>query len=326
MTLRPQDYPVMGFATGIGGFERAAESIGLPVAGTCEINANARAVSFMSSGRHPLGDLFSLKPEDLPKAEIYVAGFSCKPFSQLGPRPGFVHKEGMMVFQIIHLAKIRRPKMICFENVPFIVHHNTGRTLESINEALAEAGYSPLEWQILNSAHWGVATARRRWFALSFRADQKIHPIIWPNPRKPAKTVRSALLPKHLTRDLVVSSRDFIADGRKTPRPDEYSPLYVGCIKKNFHGRRVYSPDAPAPTFTSGTGGGGGASGLFLIDGEIRKLHPFEMLNCMAFGRIPMPFRGAVGARLAGNALVPPVASDVLKAGVTALTGQEYPS
>jgi DNA (cytosine-5)-methyltransferase 1 len=316
----------MGFATGIGGFERAAESAGLPVAGTCEINKDARTVSFLATGKHPLGDLFRLKPDDLPHAEIYVAGFSCRPFSQLGPMTGFTHREGLMVFQIILLAKERRPKIIVFENVPSIRSHNGGQTLEVINSALVEAGYRPLEWRILNSAHWGVPTARRRWFAISFRADLDVQPIVWPNPRKPAATVRSILLPEHLTQDLIVSSREFIRDGRKTPRPDEYSPLYVGYIKKKFHDRMVWSPDAPAPTFTSGTGGGGGASGMYLIDGRIKKLHTLEMLACMKFGRIPMPFRGATGARLVGNALVPAVAADVLRAALIALTGEEFSS
>lgn len=326
MTFFPKDYPVMGFASGIRGFEQAAESIGLPVAGTCEIDANARTVSFLATGKHPLGDLFRLKPENLPHAEIYAGGFSCKPFSQLGPMTGFDHREGLMVFQIIRLARARRPKMIVFENVPAIVSHDGGRTLDAINAALVEAGYRALDWRILNSAHWGVPTARRRWYAVSFRADMGFRPIDWPDPRKPARTVRSVLLPPNLTKDLVVNSKGFTPDGRKTPRPDAYSPLYVGYLRKKFRERLVWSPDAPAPTFTSGTGGPGGASGLYMVDEVIRKLHAFEMLACMGYDRTPMPFRGSAAGRLIGNGLVPAVAADVLRAALTALTGEEVPS
>ena len=100
MKYDPKDYPVLGLCSGIEGFELAAESLGLPVVATAEIDEDANTVAFLNSGRHPFGDNRLLKarfekylsqpPESGEAAETYRATITeilstISPFRQGGP-------------------------------------------------------------------------------------------------------------------------------------------------------------------------------------------------------------------------------------------------
>ena len=169
MTFNPKDYPVLGLCSGIEGFELAAESLGLPVVATAEVNDDANAVTLLNSGRRPMGDIRLLKGCNPPKVKIVLAGSSCKGWSHIGSRLGFAHPEGDLLLHCIRLAKECQADLIVTENVDGITNHGGGKSLIIINEFLVHCGFTPFEGRILNSAHWGLATARKRWFACSFR-------------------------------------------------------------------------------------------------------------------------------------------------------------
>lgn len=324
MTFNPKDYPVLGLCSGIEGFELAAESLGLSVVATAEINEDANAVTLLNSGRTPLGDIRLLKGCNLPKVKIVLAGSSCKGWSHIGSRLGFAHPEGDLLLHCIRLAKECHADLIVTENVPGLTNHANGRSLEIINEFLVQCGFSPFEGRILNSAHYDLSSARKRWFACSFRHGIEHRPLEWPDFKKPPVHIRSVLLPEERVKDLYVDSSQFVAAVRKRPR-DPYSPMMAGYMKKKYRERMVWCLDAPAPTFMAMIGGPGGPSSLYRMDdGRIRTLHPIEMLRAMGFPKnYRMPFRGYRGGRLAGNALCPPVAKSVLSMALKAMTGEE---
>ena len=327
MKYDPKDYPVLGLCSGIEGFELAAESLGLPVVATAEIDEDANTVAFLNSGRHPFGDIRLLKGGDLPKARIVLAGSSCKGWSHIGQQLGFAHPEGDLLLHCIRLAKECHADLIVTENVPNLVGHANCLSLKIINRFLVRFGFTPFEGRILNSAHWGLATARKRWFACSFRQGLTIRPLEWPSFKKPPVHLRSVLMREGIDDRLYANSSEFIATDLKRPR-DPYSPMRVGNIKKSFRDRAVWGLNAPGPTFLSGMGGPGGPSGLFQMDdGRLRRLDPKEMLSAMGFpAGYRMPFHSYRGGRLVGNALCPPVAASAIATGIKAMTGVEVPS
>ena len=324
MKFNPNDYPVLGLCSGIEGFEYGAKSLGLPVAATAEVNEDANTVAFLNSGRHPLGDIRLLKGRNLPKVKIVLAGSSCRGWSHIGLRLGFAHPEGDLLLHCIRLAKECRADMIVTENVPGLTNHAKGLSLKIINRFLVRFGFTQFEGRILNSAHWGLPTARKRWFACSFRQGLPVRPLEWPDFKKPPSHIRQVLLPEERVKDLYVSDSQFVEAIRKRPR-DPYSPMMVGYMLKMFRERMVWGIDAPAPTFMAGIGGPGGPSGLYRMDdGKFRTLHPVEMLRAMGFPEgYHMPFRSYRGGKLVGNALCPPVAASAIAAGIKAMTGVE---
>ena len=324
MKFTPKDYPVLGLCSGIGGFELAAQSLGLPIAATAEINEDANTVAFLNGGRHPYGNIRLLKGRNLPKVKIVLAGSSCKGWSHIGSRLGFAHPEGDLLLHCIRLAKECQADLIVTENVEGITNHSHGKSLEIINEFLVHCGFTPFEGRILNSAHYDLSTARKRWYACSFRQGIEHRPLEWPNIRKPPVHIRSVLLNEERVKDLYINTAGFI-DEHRSPPVDPYAPWRAGYMRKIYRERMVWGIDAPAPTFMAMIGGPGGPSSLYRMDdGRIRHLHPIEMLAAMGFKTgYRMPFRGVRGGRLVGNALCPPVASSVIRMALKAMTGME---
>ena len=325
MKFLPENHPVLDLCGGIGGFMSAARLLGLPIAATAEINEDANTVALLNGGKPSVGDIRLLKGCNLPTVKIVLAGSPCQGWSHIGSRLGLAHPEGDILLHCIRLAQECEADLIVAENVVGITNHAGGRSLEIINEFLVNCGFTPFEGRILNSAHWeDVFTARKRWYACSFRQGLPVRPLEWPAFKKPPSHIRQVLLPEEMVKDLHIKTNEFIDEHREPPK-DPYAPWRVGYIRKIYRERMIWSLDAPAPTFMAMIGGPGGPSSLYRTDdGRIRTLHPIEMVRAMGFPEgFRMPFRGVRGGRLVGNSLCPPVAKSVIAMALKAMTGEE---
>lgn len=92
-------------------------------------------------------------------------GFPCQAFSIAGKRGGFADTRGTLFFEVMRLAKERKPKILFAENVKGLLNHDGGRTFGTIIRAMDELGYD-VEWQLLNSANFGVPQNRERVFII----------------------------------------------------------------------------------------------------------------------------------------------------------------
>lgn len=157
------------FFAGIGGFRLGLEMAGHECVGHCEIDKYAdrsyRAMHDVKEGEWFADDITRVRPEDLPEAEVYCGGFPCQAFSIAGKRGGFEDTRGTLFFEIMRLAKVRRPKYLFLENVRGLLSHDGGRTFGTILQTMGELGYDA-EWQILNSKDYGVPQNRERVFII----------------------------------------------------------------------------------------------------------------------------------------------------------------
>ena len=103
----------------------------------------------------------------MPDIDLIVGGFPCQSFSIAGKRRGFEDARGTMFFEIARIAAVKRPRYLLLENVPGLLSHDEGRTFATILTALDDLGYD-VAWQVLNSANFGVAQARKRVFISDF--------------------------------------------------------------------------------------------------------------------------------------------------------------
>jgi DNA (cytosine-5)-methyltransferase 1 len=111
------------------------------------------------------GDCTKINPKELPDFEILVGGFPCQSFSIAGKRLGFEDTRGTLFFDIARIAKSKRPRIIFLENVKGLLSHDKGRTFAIILSTLDELGYD-VEWEVLNSKHFGVPQNRERVFII----------------------------------------------------------------------------------------------------------------------------------------------------------------
>ena len=162
----------------------------------------------------------------MPDFDLLCAGFPCQAFSVAGRRMGFADMRGTLIFEVARIVKEKRPPLLLLENVPGLLSHNGGRTVETIFATFVEMGYH-LEWCVHNSRHFGVPQQRRRLYIIGFlepRCAGQVFPLTLGNAK-----------------DLI----------QIIPGPQ---------------GQRVYEPSGIACTQCASSGGWGGKTGLYFID------------------------------------------------------------
>jgi len=226
-----------GFS-GIGGFRKPLEDLGLKCTWSCDWSRAANYIYYKrfapKKGEHNPGDIRRVNPEEIPDFDLFCAGFPCPSFSVAGPRNGFNDKRGEVFFEIPRIAKVKRPKMLLLENVPGLLSHDEGKTFATILNSLGELGYL-LEWQILNSKHFGVPQNRERVFIIGHLRGGGSSPLF------------------------PISS-----DGYKTDK----KLRKIGNIAETGHDSiwgRVYDPEGIAMSLNAEAGGLGAKTGLYAI-------------------------------------------------------------
>ena len=150
---------------GIGGFRVGLEAHGHECVGSCEIDKYARKIYGKNFGHEPrFKDVREIETKDLPEFDILCAGFPCQSFSIVGNRKGFEDKRGNLFFEIVRLAKEKRPPILLLENVQGLLSHEKGETFRVIVQTLDELGYD-VEWQLLNSRYF-VPQSRARLYII----------------------------------------------------------------------------------------------------------------------------------------------------------------
>ncbi len=215
---------------GIGGFRAGlTRAGGFQCVGHCEIDkyadASYRAIHNIGKEEKYYPDAREIDPGDLPPFDLLCGGFPCQAFSNAGKRKGFDDARGTLFFEIARLAKARRPAYLLLENVPGLLTHDQGRTFAVILSALDELGYH-VEWSVLNSANFHVPQSRKRVFL-----------ICYLDPR---------------------------CAGKILPVFGDDAKALIQLIG-GPQGSRVYDPEGVACTQTSGAGGMGGKTGLYLV-------------------------------------------------------------
>ena len=91
-------------------------------------------------------------------------------------------------------------------------------------------------------------------------------------------------------------------------------PLRIGTVNKGGQGERIYSPLGTAITLSAYGGGAGAKTGLYRVNGKIRKLAPRE---CARLDGFPENFkiaeRDTVAYKQFGNSVVVDVLQKIMK-------------
>ena len=120
---------------GVGGFHQAMVSgVGASCAGAVEIDPAARETYHANYGTgFPFfDDVRKVDAEALPDFDAIFGGFPCQSFSIAGDGEGYqASGKGGLFFELLRIAKAKRPKQIVLENVPAFATHDGGLTCDS---------------------------------------------------------------------------------------------------------------------------------------------------------------------------------------------------
>ncbi len=250
----------------------------------------------------------------LPPVDVLHAGFPCQSFSQAGNRLGFKDERGQLFFEIIKLIKrmgANKPKVLVFENSPFLTMGDNGMWFDIIRKEIQRCGYwfSAQNTAVIDTRkHTGLPQRRERLFMIATSRDHFDY--------NPFRGVSHKADLKHLVDLLDIGKVDdefyYLSEDNK------YGAWISKEARKHddvrlFQLRKIElrpQPYGMCPTLTANMGVGGHNVPFLLDNGKLRKLTERECLRLQGF---PEQFEWpelSHGARyrLIGNSVSPPVA------------------
>lgn len=266
---------------GIGGFHLALSSYGAKCVFASDINVAASNVYYENFRIHPKGDIKCIKNIDIPKHDILCAGFPCQPFSISGNQNGFSDEDGKLFFEVYRIARYRKPKLIILENVKNLLSHNNGNTIAVMEQKLNSIGYDTYK-EVLCATDFSVPQARKRVYIVAFRNDLNVQNFDFPSSKGRLKVV-SDILENNVEQKYFITN-SYIINGDITNDQNKYDKLMrIGSVGLGRQGERIYSVRGQGITLSSQGGGVGGKTGMYYVDGGVRKLTPRECARMMGF-------------------------------------------
>lgn len=277
-------YTYVDLFCGIGGFHIALSSFGANCVFASDIDKYAQISYQKNFGIQPSGDITKIDTKDIPKHDILCAGFPCQPFSISGNQQGFEDElgRGQLFFNIIDIIQEHRPRMVLLENVKNLEKHDNGNTLLRIKTELKKEGYTVFS-KVLCAADYNIPQARQRIYIVAFHHKLGVDEFEFPTGLNGFSTLESILIQDinndipgnyYINREYIIKD-DAVAQSKKL--------LRIGQIGLGRQGERIYSIKGLASTLSSQGGGLGGKTGMYLINGHVRKLYPRECARLMGF-------------------------------------------
>jgi len=278
---RLRDKSFIDLFCGIGGFHLALSSYGAKCIFASDINVSSSNVYYKNFGIQPKGDIKCIKNIDIPKHDILCAGFPCQPFSISGNQNGFSDENGKLFFEVYRIARYHQPKLIILENVKNLLSHNNGKTISVMEQRLKSIGYNIYK-EVLCATDFSVPQARKRVYIVAFRNDLNVQNFQFPSSKGRLKVV-SDVLDDNVEQKYFISN-PYIINGDIENDQNKYDKLMrIGSVGLGRQGERIYSVRGQGITLSSQGGGIGGKTGMYYVDGRVRKLTPRECARMMGF-------------------------------------------
>lgn len=283
-----EKYKFIDLFAGIGGFHLALSAFGLQCVFACEWDKYAAETYTKNFQLKPHGDINNIQAGDIPAHQIVCAGFPCQAFSIAGKQKGFTDTRGTLFFQVVRIIEWHQPPVIFLENVKNLVRHDQGKTFEIVIETLEYLGYQVFH-QIFNASDFGLPQNRQRIYIVAFHQNINAQNFIFPTPTYQPVCLQDILEndPVHakiIQRDDINIYKNYLPEILASGEIKLLNkPIQIGKVNKGGQGERIYHPFGHAITLSANGGGIGAKTGLYLINGQVRKLSPRECARLQGF-------------------------------------------
>lgn len=320
---RPQ-FKFIDLFAGIGGFRIALQSLGGKCVFSSEWDRHAQQTYDRNFGEMPFGDIRAFTDNNIsdrqiakwiPDHDVLAAGFPCQPFSKagvsarksLGLKHGFSCEiQGTLFFDLVRIAKAKRPKVLFLENVKHLLGHDEGRTFKTIEKTIREDLKYSFSPHILDSSTL-VPQRRQRCYIVCFRDPEETFSL--PPFTGAPKPLSSILLKKDPDARYTISDRLWTGHKNRTERNLNRGVGFTAFLA---------DPNKPANTLVARYYKDGKEC-LIPQDGRNpRKLTPEECARLQGFPNTFIPHKSDSQAyRQFGNSVAIPVikriAAEILK-------------
>lgn len=318
------------FCTGIGGFSMGIKTsnINAHLVYANEIN-EACEKTFQSNFNRLFDskDIFDININNIPDFDMMCAGFPCQPFSQAGKGMGFSDDRGTVFFKLYEIIKIKKPKIIFFENVPNLIRHDKGNTFRVIKESLENEEYNVFS-EIIDSSYFGIPQSRPRLYIIALNKNNYSNKEFnFTKKREPKVPLKNFLNNGDYSIPITKRWNEYIDLYTNKKKPEEIS-FHLPKTRKKLErissncdlndcifqirssGIRAYSLNEPFPTFAVSNSGGGPM--IPVLSRERRHLNLIEMKRIMGFpDEFLFPVSRTESIKQLANAVCPPVIASI---------------
>lgn len=267
---------------GIGGFHYALTNVGGACVYANEWDKIPAKLYELNHHIKPDGDITKVAADTIPEHDLLAAGFPCQAFSISGKQNGFSDPRGTLFFDIMRIVDHHKPKIVFLENVKNFAAHDGGKTLLTVKNSLTKAGYVFYS-QLYNASDFGLPQARKRFIMLGIRNDLKnAHSFVFPTPPSPIVSLKS-VLELNIPKEFYINRADIKVDVNKTVTAAVNKPVRIGQLGEGRQGERIYDINGHSITLSAYGGGVGAKTGLYYVDGKVRKLTPRECARLQGF-------------------------------------------
>jgi DNA (cytosine-5)-methyltransferase 1 len=169
---------------GVGGFDLGLTRSGHECIGQVEIDKHARSVLDLQFPEIPKHDDVTTAIDWADEIgltgniDLVCGGFPCQDLSVAGKRAGLAGARSGLFYDALRFATHTKAETIILENVPGLLSSNQGRDFGAVLTALADSGYSNIEWRLLDSQFFGVPQRRRRVFVVASLGTKPFRQIL----------------------------------------------------------------------------------------------------------------------------------------------------
>lgn len=184
------------FFAGVGGIDLGFSQHNVEIVYANEFDKYAvQTYEFNSRLKVDCRDIRTVKSEEIPDFDILLGGFPCQAFSSEGKREGFADKKnrGTLIYELCRIIKDKKPRAFLLENVYGLVHHDHGRTLQIILNALKKMKYN-VQFAVMNSKDYGnIPQNRVRIYIAGFRNRTAFRKFKFPDTVELTNTLERVL-------------------------------------------------------------------------------------------------------------------------------------
>jgi len=187
----PAGFTFIDLFAGLGGFHTALSRLGGRAVFAAEWVPSLNALYELNYGLKPAGDIMAVPPAEIPDHDVLAAGFPCQPFSKAGEQLGFEHTEqGHLFFRVAQIIETKAPSAFILENVPNLLRHRGGLTIQRILDDLRALGYE-VEYGRYSPHQFGVPQIRDRVYIVG--SKHGLASMQWPVPSSAKTDIRDVL-------------------------------------------------------------------------------------------------------------------------------------
>jgi len=139
---------------------------------SCEIDKYARMSSEANYPKPEVSYTDMLKRDNtkLPHVDLYVCGFPCQAFSNMGNRLGTSDPRAKIIPKMIDTIKNCLPKICILENVRGFLNIENGNPMRQLINEISKLNYN-IHYSLYNTKNYGLPQNRERVYFVCIRKD-----------------------------------------------------------------------------------------------------------------------------------------------------------